>query len=290
MPDLPPGLSLASTAINRPSHVGEASRKRKTLASTSPRAFFYAAAKSRVVQGAGMCMRAERRETDSLVRVILERFVFLEQPFVIANTDVQFSQVFSLLEDAERNLRTQATKSGGTLNDHFQNCASQCWKVVNINQDCNLAFDAVSGRWPDFIYVSKFAIQRMGVGVKLVDAFTDLREERAEPEQDGVEAAMDQIVQSEGQVRDSSTADSAGARPEDEAIRRLKQIASTTAGSVSVRYTSGGILSMLKFASNLKPKAEIGQALCDAAEIYFGVDCARRLLTALKDKVNSYRA
>jgi hypothetical protein len=277
---LPPGMHLPSTALNIATHAGQ--RKRKQLSEDTPRVFMLGEARTHSIIGAAMARPAERCAGDTHIRVGLDRFVFLSQQMPVSNNDVQyFGQVFHLKQDAERRARTGAARPGGVLNDHFDGFTQNIWKVVTLGHDDRCRFDVTANIAPRYIFLSRYAATMMNINVHTVQAFDSTIVDRDETQERDL---VDTLISTDIVRATSAPAASSGTEL-DEPTRRLQLLSKPIAGATGHTFSAQGILTFLKFSQNMKQSADMTQCLCDAAALFFGEDSAKRLLTALRDKV-----
>ena len=68
------------------------------------------------------------------------------------------------------------------------------------------------------------------------------------------------------------------------AMDNLRGMHCENTGSTAYRFSTGGLLAALKFASRLRPSVSIGKALADAADMFFGAE-SRPMQRDLRDGV-----
>ena len=289
--ELPPGLGLSSVA-EEPASASRASGSRsgvarRHVAAQRARAIFLSVGSSpRSLIGAALVDRAETRHGDTTARFVFARFVWLERPQPIERAMVKYlGPVFEFVPAQELRLRRLRALIGGIVNDHFRAFSGTSWRVVQIPAADRLRFDSSQERGPPYMTVPLSTCHQLGMAVTVVQSFTDAEAEAANEDHDHVGPALDAAVGPTMLHAPDAPAAAANADDRDVAVRRLQAMARTQLqGTADHVHTVPAILAMLKFCYNLKPSADVAQALVDAAEIFIGRAAAVRLLEALKQK------
>ena len=239
---------------------GEKRKKNNKL----PRVFLALQRESQTVGGAFVATSAYCTDETFDTTWHVQRFVQLTEPFKPNPDDFAYKTVFYKLKpEAELSCRQSTTMLGEVLNHHYLEHAASTWLLWPLDAKTYSAFVGHDFTLPHAFTTGRHVARGMGVWPDVVGRIPL-------PEELWAAAAHNAFgSESAGHIVELVSAppgDPAGVVVARDSLRALSHEVS---GAVAHRYDARSMIKVLKFATHLKPSANVSDALADAVGILF---------------------